>query len=71
MVKMPELRVQQIGKSRYVCIPTELLRGDPEKDFPPLDIDAGDVMTATRTRDGLLYEPTQSSGSMWVLIPER
>ncbi len=71
MVKMPELRVQQIGKSRYICIPTELLRGNPEKNFPPLDIDAGDVMTATRTKAGILYEPTRNSGSTWVLMPER
>lgn len=71
MVKMPELRVQQIGKSRYVCIPTELLKGNPEKNFPPLDIDAGDVMVATRTRAGILYEPIRGTGSMWVLMPER
>ena len=71
MFKLPELKVQQIGKSRYVCIPTELLKGNQEKNFPPLDIDAGDVMVATRTRAGILYEPSHSSGSTWVLMPER
>ena len=71
MVKMPELRVQQIGKSRYICIPTALLKGNSEKGFPPLSIDAGDVMTATRTKTGIFYEPSRNSGSMWVLMPER
>ena len=71
MVKMPELKVQHIGKSLYVCIPTDVLRANPEKGFPPLDIDKGDVMTATRTRAGILYEPIRSSGSTWMLMPER
>lgn len=68
---MPELRVQQIGKSRYVCIPTELLKANPEKNFPPLDIDRGDVMIATRTKAGILYEPIRNSGSTWVLMLEK
>jgi len=67
---MVELRVQQIGKSRYVCLPTELLRGDPKKDLPPLDIEAGDILLATRTKAGILYEPVQRVGSIWVLMPE-
>ena len=67
---MVELRVQQIGKSRYVCLPTELLMGDLKKDLPPLDIEAGDILMATRTKTGIFYEPVEGVGSIWVLMPE-
>lgn len=71
MFKMPELRVQQIGKSRYICIPMELLRGNEKENLPPLDINAGDILFATRTKIGILYEPVNSGGSVWKLVPER
>jgi len=67
---MTELRVQQIGKSRYVCLPTELLRGNPEEGIPPLDIEAGDKLFARRTKTGIFYEPAPKYGSQWVLVPE-
>ena len=31
---MPELKVQLISKSLYVCIPSELLKGDQNRDMP-------------------------------------
>ena len=66
---MPELKVQLISKSLYVCIPSELLKGDQNGGMPPLDIEHGDVLIATRTRDGILYEPQRHAGSAWVMMP--
>jgi len=71
MVGMPEVKVQQIGKSLYVCMPADLIKGVPEKNFPPLDIEVGDFMVASRTKTGVLFEPVRNSGSMWVLMPEK
>ena len=66
---LPELKVQLISKSLYVCIPSELLKGDQNRDMPPLDIGHGDVLIATRTKDGILYEPRRHEGSAWVMMP--
>ena len=68
-IALPELKVQLISKSLYVCIPSELLKGDQNRDMPPLDIGHGDVLTATRTKDGILYEPQRHDGSAWVMMP--
>jgi len=65
---MPELKVQLISKSLYICIPSELLRGGPDG-MPPLDINHGDVMVATRTREGIYYKPLKHEGSAWVMMP--
>jgi len=61
--------VQLISKSLYVCIPSELLKEDHSRGMPPLDINHGDVLIATRTRDGILYEPLRYEGSTWVMMP--
>ena len=69
MVTLPELKVQLISKSLYVCIPSELLKEDQNRDMPPLDIGHGDVLIATRTTEGILYEPRRQEGSTWVMMP--
>ena len=57
-----------ISKSLYVCIPSDLLKGD-HKGMPPLDIKQGDVLLATRTREGVHYQPLKHEGSAWVMMP--
>jgi hypothetical protein len=66
---LPELKVQLISKSLYVCLPRELLQGD-SKIHPPLNIEPGDTLVASRTKTGILYEPAEGMGSIWRLIPE-
>lgn len=66
---MPELKVQLISKSLYICIPSELLKGDRDAGMPPLDINHGDVMVATRTKEGIYYKPLKHEGSAWVMMP--
>jgi len=69
LIALPELKVQLISKSLYICIPSELLRGDLKTGMPPLDINPGDVMVATRTREGVHYKPRRHEGSTWVMMP--
>lgn len=66
---MPELKVQLISKSLYICIPNELLKGDLATGMPPLDIKRGDVLVATRTTEGVHYKPRKHEGSAWVMMP--
>ncbi len=66
---MPELKVQRISKSLYICIPNELLKGDMDTGMPPLDIKQGDVLLATRTTEGVHYRPLKHEGSAWVMMP--
>jgi len=66
---MPELTVQRISKSLYICIPNDLLRGDLDTGMPPLDINKGDVLVATRTKEGIHYKPLKHEGSAWVRMP--
>ena len=66
---MPELKVQKISKSLYVCLPQELLVGDENLGYPPLGICYGDTVMATRTRTGILFEPAENTGSVWKLVP--
>ena len=68
---MPELKVQLISKSLYICIPSELLRGDLDTGMPPLDINRGDVLVATRTLEGVHYKPLKHEGSAWVMMPTK
>ena len=67
---MPEIKVQKISRSLFVCLPKELLEGDASKGYAPLDINPGDVLRASRTPTGILYEPTKYEGSMWMLVPK-
>lgn len=64
---MVEVKVQQITKSLYICLPVEVLR---DKKFPPLDLKAGDVLVATRTERGIHYESSKYEGSTWALVPQ-
>ena len=66
---MPEIKVQRISRSLFVCLPQELLRGDYDKGLHPLDIGVGDTVKATRTETGILYEPIKNEGSTWMLVP--
>ena len=66
---MPEIKVQRISRSLFVCLPKELLDGDADQGLIPLDIEPGDTVRATRTPTGILFEPTRHEGSTWVLVP--
>ena len=66
---MPEIKVQRISRSLFVCLPKELLDGDAGRGLAPLYIDSGDTVRATRTPTGILYEPTKYEGSTWLLVP--
>ena len=68
---MPELKVQKISRSLFVCLPKVLLDGDPNRGLVPLNIEVGDTIRATRTLAGILYEPIKDEGSVWMLMPSR
>jgi len=68
---MPELKVQKISRSLFVCLPKALLDGDPNRGIVPLNIEVGDTIRATRTLTGILYEPIKDEGSVWMLMPSR
>ena len=68
---MPEIKVQKISRSLFVCLPKELLDGDPRGDLVPLNIGVGDTIRATRTPTGILFEPIKDEGSVWILVPGR
>ncbi len=71
LIALPELTVQRISKSLYICIPNELLKGDMDVGMPPLDIKKGDVLVATRTTEGVHYKPRKHEGSAWVMMPTK
>jgi len=68
---MPELKVQKISRSLFVCLPKVLLDGDSNRGIVPLNIEQGDTIRATRTLTGILYEPIKDEGSVWMLMPSR
>jgi len=68
---MPEIKVQRISHSLFVCLPKELLDGGPDRAYAPLDIDVGDTIKATRTLTGILFEPMENYGSTWMRVPIR
>jgi len=68
---MPEIKVQKISRSLFVCLPKVLLDGDLNLGHVPLNIDVGDTIRATRTPTGILYEPIKDEGSVWRLMPSR
>ena len=65
---MPEIKVQKISRSLFVCLPKVLLDGDLNLGHVPLNIDVGDTIRATRTPTGILYEPIKDEGSVWRLM---